>query len=223
MAELGLDLDELLARRRSRGSATAASAGSPRASSTRWPRSRFPRSATASATSSASSIRRSSTAGRSRRPTSGCASATPGRSRAPNGPSSVKFGGYTEHYIDEQERPARALGAAHRSCWRPLRHADPRLPRQHRQHLAPVERRGARVVRLRGLQQRRLLRRGQPEGRLGEPQQGALPERRELQRQGAAPRAAVLLRLLLAAGHAAHPAHAEHAARAASTRSSPSS
>ena len=52
------------------------------------------------------------------------------------------------------------------------------LPQQHRQHAAPVARRGARVVRLRGLQSRRLLRRGQPEDRLREPDQGALSERR---------------------------------------------
>ena len=61
------------------------------------------------------------------------------------------------------------------------------------------------------VQQRRLLRRRQPEGHLGEPQQGALSERRAAARQGTAARAAVFLRLLLAAGHVAHPAHAEAA------------
>jgi len=51
MAELGHDLD----RRRSRASATEASAGSPPATWTRSRRSRSPRSATGSATSSGSS------------------------------------------------------------------------------------------------------------------------------------------------------------------------
>ena len=68
-------------RRSSRDSATAASAGSPRASSTRSRRCRCPASATASATSTASSGRPSSTAGRSSTPTRGCSSATRGSSR----------------------------------------------------------------------------------------------------------------------------------------------
>ena len=50
--------------RKSRAWATAASGGWRPAISIRWPRSRCRRSATASATSSASSIRRSATAGR---------------------------------------------------------------------------------------------------------------------------------------------------------------
>ena len=48
-----------------------------------------------------------------------------------------------------------AGGQGHR-----LRHADPGLRRQHLQHAAAVERRGRRVVRLPGLQHRRLLRGG---------------------------------------------------------------
>ena len=72
-------------RKRNRGSATAAWAGWRPASSIRWRRWRCPRSATASATSSASSIRRSSTAGRSSTPTNGCASAIPGRSSGRSG------------------------------------------------------------------------------------------------------------------------------------------
>ena len=69
--------------RRNRGWATAASAGSPRATSTRWPPSSARPSATASATSSASSTRRSTTAGRSRRPTTGWSTETLGRSPSP--------------------------------------------------------------------------------------------------------------------------------------------
>ena len=159
-------------------SATAASGGSRPASSTRWPRSRFRRWATASATSSASSSRRSSTAGRWRRPTSGCASAIPGRSRGPSGAVEVKFGGHTEVWYDEHAPQARALGAAPHRQWHSLRHAHPRLPREHREHAAAVEGRSARVVRLRHLQSRRLLRRGQPEGGQREPHQGAVSERR---------------------------------------------
>ena len=61
------------------------------------------------------------------------------------------------------------------------------------------------------------------EGGLRDPLQGALSERRAGDRQAAAPRAAVLLRLLLAAGHAA-PARPEgRADRAPSRRCSPCS
>ncbi len=49
------------------------------------------------------------------------------------------------------------------------------------------------------------------------------PNDEQLQRQGAAPGAAVLLRLLLAAGHAAHPARPEACRWSSSTRSSPCS
>ena len=77
----------------------------------------------------------------------------------------VKLGGHTEQYRDEHGPAARALGAAQDSRRRALRHADPRLPHQHREHAAAVEGGGARVVRLLGLQPRRLLRRGQAEGR----------------------------------------------------------
>ena len=89
----------------------------------------------------------------------------------------VKLGGHTERYTDEHGRMRVRWMPQRDRQRRALRHADPRLPRQHRQYAAPVARRGPRVVRLRGLQPRRLLRRGQPEGRLGEPHQGALPER----------------------------------------------
>jgi starch phosphorylase len=61
--------------------ATAALAGSPPATSTRWPPSSAPPSATASATNSASSTRTSATAGRSSAPTTGWPTATRGRSR----------------------------------------------------------------------------------------------------------------------------------------------
>ena len=75
------------ARRKSRASATAASAGSPPVTWTPWPPCESRPSATASATSSASSTRRSATAGRWRRPTNGCAWETPGRSAARKSPT----------------------------------------------------------------------------------------------------------------------------------------
>ena len=71
----------------------------------------------------------------------------------------------------------------------------------HDEPAAPVEGGSGRVVRLRRVQRRRLLRRGRGEDRVGEHHQGALSERRAGGRQAAAARAAVLLRLVLAAGH----------------------
>ena len=86
--ELGLDFDELLAA----GGGARPGQRRPGTAGRLLPRfaghaARSRRSATASATSSASSTRRSSTAGRSSAPTSGCASAIPGRSRGPSGRS----------------------------------------------------------------------------------------------------------------------------------------
>ncbi len=90
----------------------------------------------------------------------------------------VKLGGHTERYDRRARALPRALGARARGDRHALRHAHPRLPQQHREHAAAVARRGARVVRLRRVQPRRLLRRGEQEDRLGEPDQGALSERR---------------------------------------------
>ena len=59
-----------------------------------------------------------------------------------------------------------------------LRHPGARLPRQHLQHPPAVAERGGRVVRLPGLQPRRLLRRGPGEGGLRDDLEGALSERR---------------------------------------------
>ena len=117
--------------------------------------------------------------------------------------------------VPGRARPtARPLGAAQDRRRRAVRHADSRLSQQHREHAAAVEGGGARVVRLLRLQSRRLLRRGQSESLVGKPEQGAVSERRAGAGQGAAPGAAVLLRLLLAAGHVPHPARAEDSARA---------
>ena len=151
-----------LRRRKSRASATAASAAWPPASSIPWRRWRFRRSATASATSSASSIRGSSTAGRSRRPTSGCAAAIPGRSRGPRCAYPVGFGGQHRGATDD-ERPATASAGSRAQVvnGHPVRHADrSAIACQHDEHAAAVEGRGDRVVRLLRVQRRRLLRRG---------------------------------------------------------------
>ena len=195
IAELGLDFDDLLQQEEEPGLGNGglgrlaacfldsmATLADPDAS------------VTASATSSASSSRRSSTAGKSSAPTNGCAIGTPWDVARPEWAVEVKLGGRTEHWDDEQGR-SRALGPRARRHRRAVRHADPRLPHQHRQHAAPVARRSARVVRLRGVQSRRLLRRGQQEDRVGEPDQGPLPERRSDPGQGAAARAAVFLRV----------------------------
>ena len=115
----------------------------------------------------------------------------------------VNFGGHTVAETDAQGRYRVRWDAGAQGQGGRLRHAGARLSGQHLQHLAAVEERGGRVVRLPGLQPRRLLRRRGREGGLRNALQGALSERRAGDRQAPAPRAAVLLRLLLAAGHAA--------------------
>ena len=91
----------------------------------------------------------------------------------------VKLGGRTEHYTDEHGRAARALDARARSssACRTTRRSSA-IAYNTANTLRLWTRRGAGVVRLRRVQSRRLLRRGEPEDRLGEPHQGALPERR---------------------------------------------
>ena len=73
----------------------------------------------------------------------------------------VKFGGHTERYTDEHGRQRSALGARQDRQRHSLRHADPGLSQQYRQHAAAVARGGAGVLRFLGVQPRRLLRRGQ--------------------------------------------------------------
>jgi len=104
-----------------------------------------------------------------------------------------------------QRAPSRALDSEPRRARRRLRHPDPRISRRQRESAAAVERAGGGVVRFPRLQRRRLLRRGRAQGRLGEPDQGAVSERRTGRRQAPAPGAAVLLRVVRAAGHDAHP------------------
>ena len=68
----------------------------------------------------------------------------------------------------------RALGAGAGGEGSRLRHADPRLPGEHRQPAAPVEGGGGGVLRLRCFQHRRLLRRRGREDLLGDHLQGSL-------------------------------------------------
>ncbi len=192
-------------RRRSPAWETEAWAASPPATWTRWPLSRCRPSATGSATSSGSSTRSSATGGRWRSPTSGCTSATPGRSRDPEIAFEVGLGGH-DRVVRGRGRPrASALDPRARGPGRGLRHPDPRLPGGQRQPAAPLAGGGHRVLRLPGLQRGRLLGRGRGEGPLRDDQQGPLPERRAGGRAAPAPGPAVLLRLLLAAGHDPHP------------------
>ena len=111
----------------------------------------------------------------------------------------VNFGGHTETDADARVRwiPAnRVKGVA---CDTPVLG----YKVKHLQHAAAVEERGGGVLRLPRLQPRRLLRRRPRESDIRDALQGALPERRTRDRQAPAPRAAILLRLLLATGLAA--------------------
>ena len=102
------------------------------------------------------------------------------------------------------KRPrARDLDSAEGGARYSPRHAHPRLSHQHRQHHAPVVGTGRRVLRLRYLQYRRLFRRGRRQSVVGKHLQNPLSQRRRLAGQATAARAAVLLRLLLAAAHPA--------------------
>ena len=100
-----------------RASATAASAGWPRASSTRWPRSATRPTATASATTTASSTSASSTAPRSRSRTTGCATATRGRSRARATGSACSSTAGCTATSNAQGRLTQRLGGHARTCW----------------------------------------------------------------------------------------------------------
>ncbi len=164
-------------RRRSPASAMADWVGSRRVTWTRSRRSKCPPSATASATSSASSIRPSATAGSARSPTNGCATATHGRSRGSEIAYEVKFGGRTESFDRRAGPRSRALDSSRPRC-KGVAYDTPiaRLPRRHLQHAAALESRGHRVVRLRGVQPRRLRPRGRGQGGIGDDHEGALPE-----------------------------------------------
>ena len=87
-----------------RRSATAASAVSPPASWTAWRRSRSPRMATASATTTACSARSSATAGSRRCRRTGSPTAIPGSSSGPSPITPIGFGGSVEVIQGDDER-----------------------------------------------------------------------------------------------------------------------
>ena len=93
------------------------------------------RSATASATSSASSTRRSTTAGRSRRPTTGWCDGNPWEIDKPDASYIVNWGGHTEQYED--------LAGHHRVRWIPAAgrsRASPTTPRSRATASTPATR-----------------------------------------------------------------------------------
>ncbi len=103
----------------------------------------------------------------------------------------VKLGGTVEQYIDERNRQ-RVRWVPHKTVMG-VPYDTPILG--YRTNTANTLRlwrsEATRVLRLRGLQPRRLLRRRQPKSRVREPEQGALSERRAGARQGAAPGTAI--------------------------------
>ena len=111
--------------------------------------------------------------------------ATPGRSRRPEIACVRRL--RRPHRDDDRRRAAGAGSAGSRTGWS---RASPTTRRSlgYRVNTANLLRlwkaEACRVVRLPGLQRRRLLRRGRREGRLREHHQGALPERRAGRRQG---------------------------------------
>ncbi len=141
----------------------------------------------------------------------------------PEAAQTISFGGHTEKYDDGgvhavalDPRVERAGGA--------LQLHGAGLPERPRQHAAPVEREGDRLVRPARLQLRR-LRRGRALADLRrEHLEGALPRGLHAAGQGAAPAAAVLLRggihQGLPRGDAAEGLRSDEAARAASSSSS---
>ena len=136
-------------------------------------------SATASATSSASSIRRSATAGRSSAPTAGCASATPGRSAATTS-STPSASAATPSTSSTRTAAARALDPRARGAGRALRHAG-RSGYAHAQRELPaaVDARSPPRSSTSTRSRRRLRARGRREDAQREHHQGPLPERRD--------------------------------------------
>ncbi len=84
-----------------------------------------------------------------------------------------------------------------------IRHADPRIRHEHREHAPAVVGKGDARVRLQRVQRRRLRAGGPDKERNRDDLEGALSERQQVLGQGASPEAGVLLCRGLAAGH--HP------------------
>ena len=147
-SELGLRPRGICARRSgTRASATAAWAGSPPASSTRWPRSATRPTATASATSTASSTSGSSTAPRSRCPDDWLRYGNPweiARDRATR--FRVQFGGRVEHVDRRRAASSRTSGSTRDDVLAmPYDMPIPGYGDEHRQHAAALGRQGDRA------------------------------------------------------------------------------
>ena len=111
----------------------------------------------------------------------------------PEAAQTISFGGHTEKYVDGGVTRSRWIPALERAGGALQLHGSG-LPERPRQHPAPVEREGDRLVRPARLQLRR-LRRGRARADLRrEHLEGALPRGLHAAGQGAAPAAAVLLR-----------------------------
>ena len=202
-----------------RGSATAASAGSPRASSTRWPPSATRPTATASATTTASSTSASSTAPRWRCPTAGCATATRGRSPGRATRFRVQFGGRVQRSIDAAGQLVHEWVDTRDVLATPY---DTPIPGYGTETVNTLRLWGAKAIREFDLDE---FNEGDYIGAVEARAQSEnicrvlYPSDNALGRQGAAPRAGVLLRLRHAPGH--HPPLQEalpHVRRAARPR-----
>ena len=100
----------------------------------------------------------------------------------------VQFYGRVNTLHERRRPPGQRVGRHPRRAGHALRHADPRLRHQHRQHAPALGRQGRARVRPRRLQRGRLRRRRRGQGPLGEHLPRALPERQLARRQAAAPR-----------------------------------
>ena len=125
MHELGYHLGDLLIANATPGLATAASGAWRLVTSTAWRRS-CPATATASATSSASSIRVIRGGAQIERPEEWLRMGNRGPSPAPSTPTTVRFFGHTETVPGPNGPQVRWV--ERRACSASLRHADRRLP-----------------------------------------------------------------------------------------------
>ena len=158
-------------RRRSPGSATAASAGSPPATWTRWRRWAFPAIGYGIRYEFGIFDQEIRDGWQVEMTDKWLRLGQPLGDRAPGSRRyDVKFGGRTEHVPRRAGPLPRALDPGPRSSRAsPTTRRCPGYRTRHGQPAAALEGRGGRVVRLRGLQRRRLLRRGRREGRCPRP------------------------------------------------------
>jgi hypothetical protein len=133
----------------------------------------------------------------------------------------VKFGGRTEHSLDEQGPSYGALGAGQSRQRRAVRHADSRLRQQHREYAAAVARRGAGGLR------RLTFNRGDYYGAVQQKITSEnltkilYPNDEQLQGKEHAAEQQYFFVACSLQGHAAHPQGAEDSARELSSQVSP--